>query len=115
MNKFRVVSDIVFTCVVLHNMLRTHQGGADRALTPTNDVVAQQNEQVVYVPYENYRNPSMEAKHQQELLKDYFNHVEVLAGQENRISDVSTNNPGVRSWHLISRFQDYPIIPRTFI
>ena len=46
----RVVRDIVFTCVVLHNMLGTHQGGADRALTPGNDVVAQQNESEVYVP-----------------------------------------------------------------
>ena len=26
----RVVRDIVFMCVVLHNMLRTHQSGADR-------------------------------------------------------------------------------------
>ena len=30
--------DIVFMCVMFHNMLRTHQGGADRALTPGNDV-----------------------------------------------------------------------------
>ena len=35
-----VVGDIVFTCVVLHNMLRTYQGRADRALTPANDVAA---------------------------------------------------------------------------
>ena len=34
----RVVKDIVFTCVVLHNMVRTHQGRADRAPTPGNDV-----------------------------------------------------------------------------
>ena len=34
----KVVRDIVFTCVVLHNMLRTHQVGADRA----NDVAALQ-------------------------------------------------------------------------
>ena len=61
--------------MVLHNILRTHQGGTDRALTPGNIVVAQQNEQVVYVPNDNYRNPSREAKHQQELLKDYLNHV----------------------------------------
>ena len=68
--RLRVVRDIVYTCVVLHNMLRTHQGGADRAPNPANDVVALQNEQAVYVPQENYRNPSREAKHQQELLKD---------------------------------------------
>ena len=55
--KSRVVRDIVFTCVVLYNMLRTHQFGADRARTPGNDVVALQNDQVVYVQNENYRNP----------------------------------------------------------
>ena len=32
------------------------QCGADRAPTPGNDVVAQRNEQVVYVPDDNYRN-----------------------------------------------------------
>ena len=31
--------DIIFTCVVLHNMLRASQGGADRAPTRANDVV----------------------------------------------------------------------------
>ena len=60
----RAFRDIVFTCVVLQNMLRTHQGGADRAPTPANDVAAIQNEQAVYVPNENYRNPLREAKHQ---------------------------------------------------
>ena len=81
----RVVREIVFTCVVLYNILRTHQGGADKAPTPSNDVAAQQNEQAVDVPNKNYRNPSREAKNQQKLLKDYFNHMGVLAGQEDRI------------------------------
>ena len=45
--RLQVVRDIVFTCVVLHNMLRTHQGRADRAPTPANDVVAIQKEQVM--------------------------------------------------------------------
>ena len=36
----KVVRDIVFTCVLLHNKPRTHQGGADRAPTPTSDVAA---------------------------------------------------------------------------
>ena len=66
-------------------MLITHQGGPDRVLTTANDVVALQNEQVVYMPNDNYRNPSLEATHQRDLLKDYFNHVEALAGQEDRI------------------------------
>ena len=59
-----VVSDIVFTCVVLHNMLRTHQGRTDRATTPGNDIADQQNEQEVYVPNENYRSHLREAKGQ---------------------------------------------------
>ena len=56
----KVVRYIVLTCVVLDNMLRTQQGGADRAPTLTD---ALQHEQVVYVPDDNYSNPSREAKH----------------------------------------------------
>ena len=39
-------------------------GGADRTPTPADDITALQNEQVVYVSDDNYRNPSKEAKHQ---------------------------------------------------
>ena len=73
----------MFTCAMLHNMLRTHQDGADRAPTPGNDLV-RENGQVVCVPNENYRNPLREAKQQREPLKDYFNHVQALAGEEDR-------------------------------
>ena len=34
----KVVRDIVLTCVVLHNMLRSHQGAADRPPTPADDI-----------------------------------------------------------------------------
>ena len=34
----KVVRDIVLTCVVLHNMLRSHQAGADRPPTPAYDI-----------------------------------------------------------------------------
>ena len=34
----KVVRDIVLTCVVLHNMLRSHQGGADRPPNPADDI-----------------------------------------------------------------------------
>ena len=34
----KVVRDIVLTCVVLHNMLRSHQGAADRPPTPAEDI-----------------------------------------------------------------------------
>ena len=70
------------TYVVLHNMLSTHQGGPDRAPTRTDDIAAQQNEQVLYVPDENYRNPLREARHQRDLLKDYFNYLSASAGQD---------------------------------
>ena len=60
----KVVRDIVFTCVVLHNMLRTYQGRADRAPTPSNDVAPLKNKQMMYVPNENYRDHLTEAKHQ---------------------------------------------------
>ena len=35
--------------------------------------------------YDNYRNPLKEAKQQRDLLKDNFNHLGALAGQEDRI------------------------------
>ena len=60
-------------------------GGADRAPTPANDAVTLQNEQAVYVSNENYRNLLREAKQQQEILKDYFNHMGALAGHKDRI------------------------------
>ena len=78
----RVVRDIVFAWVMLHNRLRTHQGRADRVPTPDNDVTALGNEQVVYVPVDNHMNPLGKAKHQRHLLKDYFNHMGAVAGQE---------------------------------
>ena len=65
----KVVRDIVLTCIVLHNILRKHQGRTNRAPTPADDITAIPNEEVEYVSDEARRNPSMEAKHQQDLLK----------------------------------------------
>ena len=64
----KVVRDIVLTCVILHNMLRSHQGGADRPLTPANDIQPPQEDQGEQGHNRNFRNPSREAKHQRDLL-----------------------------------------------
>ena len=81
----KVVSDIVLTCVVLHNMLRSHQVGPDRPPTPVDDIEAPQADQGEQGHNRNFRNPSREGKHQRHLLKDYFNHVGALVGQEDRV------------------------------
>ena len=51
--RLKVVRDIALTCMVLHNMLRTHQGGPDRAPSPADENAALQSE-----------DPSREAKNQ---------------------------------------------------
>ena len=81
----KVVRDIVLTCVVRHNMLRSHPGGADRPPTPADDIQPPQEDQGEQRHQENFRNPSREAKHQRDLLKDYCDHVGALAGQEDRV------------------------------
>ena len=60
----KVVRDIVLTCVFLHNILRNHQWGADRSPTPADNIQPPQGGQGEQRHQENFRNPSMEAKHQ---------------------------------------------------
>ena len=81
----KVVRDIVLTCVLLHNMLRSHQRGGDRPATPADDIQPPQADQGEQGQHENFRNRSREARHQQDLLKDYFNHMGVLAGYWDRV------------------------------
>ena len=47
--------------------------------TPSDDIAALQNVQVMYVSDDNHRNPSREAKDQQDLLKNYFSQLGTLA------------------------------------
>ena len=54
--KATFVKDIVLTHAVLHNILRTHQGKPYRAPTLADAIPALQNEQVLYVPDDNYKN-----------------------------------------------------------
>ena len=57
----KVLRDIVLTCVVLHNMLRSHQWAADRPPTPAEDIQPPQADQGEQGHHENLRNPSREA------------------------------------------------------
>ena len=68
------------TCVGLHNMLRTHQGGVVREPAQPDDVVAIANKPVVYVPDENCINLLRTVKYQQLLLEDCFNYDGALFG-----------------------------------
>ena len=67
----KFVRNIVFTCVVLHNMMRTHQGITDGAPIQGNYVAAIQNDRV-YVPKKELQESFGDAKHKQELLEDNF-------------------------------------------
>ena len=102
------VRDIVLTCVVLHNMLRSHQGGADRPPTPADDIQLPQGDQGEQRHHENLRNPSREAKYQQDLLKGYFNHLGALAGLEDRTEFKKTE--GRTYCHLSVLFRTTQII-----
>ena len=59
----KVVRKIVLTSVVLHSMLRSHQGTADRPATPADDIQPPQADQGKQRHHENLRNPGREAKH----------------------------------------------------
>ena len=91
--------------MVLHNMMGAHQGVADMAPNPGNDGAIPQNQQAVYVPNENYMNPSREAKHQQELLKDYFNHGISWVGRQDLRCVIQ--QPCGQNLVSVSPFQDH--------
>ena len=103
--------DIVLTCVVLHDMLRSHQGRADRPPTPADNIQPPQGNQGEQRYHENFRNPSREAKHPRDLLKDYFNHVGRWLGRKTEF----TKTEGESMLSSMSPFQDSSNNPRTFI
>ena len=77
-----IVKDIVFTCVVLHNMLRRHQDGVGRPPIPADNIQVPSVDQAGNGPNENFINPLREVKHQQDLLTDYTNTLGALDGQD---------------------------------
>ena len=92
-----------------------------------NDIVTLQNEQAVYVPNEKYRNPLREPKHQRELLKKSRGGYWLARRTGSEVCQPNTlgteagiyqSFSGLLSVLLrttISPFQDYPIIPGTFV
>ena len=65
-------------CVVLYNM-QTHQGRADRAPTPANDVAGQQNEMNKQCMCQMRTTGIFRGRpNKRELLKDYFSHMGAL-------------------------------------
>ena len=97
-------------------MLRIHQGGVVRAPTVTDNIAAIANKSVVYVPEKNCRYPSREAKHQRnqtEGLPQLCWCIGLAGGEDLTCNkDLPWRQKKLAS---ISHFQDYPIIPRTFI
>ena len=77
--------DIVLTCVIPHNMLRSHQGGGERPPTPADDIQPPHNHQGEQRENENFRKSLREAKYQRYLLKDYLNDFEAMTGQVDRV------------------------------
>ena len=68
-SKDQILSETLFQNM-LHNILRTHKSRPELVSTPADDKAARQNDlcMCLYVPDENYRNPSREAEHQGILL-----------------------------------------------
>ena len=77
--KPKIAKDIVLLCVMLHNILRKHQGERAHPQNPQDDPPAI-NKQLLCLSDENFRIPQEGQKEREKLLKDYFNHLGALAG-----------------------------------
>ena len=80
------VREVIFTCVVLHNILRSQYGqhGAQRP-GDDDDVPGAGGLLGVRAVGGHDRNPANEAKRQIDYLKDYFNNEGAVAWQDGRI------------------------------
>ena len=81
--------EVIFTCVVLHNILRSQYQGQHGGLQPgeddDDDVPGDCGLIGVAAGGGQYRNPAREAKRQRDYLKDYFNNEGTVAWQGGRI------------------------------
>ena len=114
--KAKVVRDILLTCIVLHDMLKIHQGGGASESTPQDEVAAIVNGPVVYVADENAGIPRGRriyvVRPTQGFLQPHWC-IGWAGGQDLRCDkDLPLGQKKLAS---ISPFHDYPIIPRTFI
>ena len=87
------VRDVVLTCVVLHNILRSQYQGQHGGQQPGGDDDDDDDD----VPGDGWliggaaadcgcdRNPAREAKRLRDYLKEYFNNEEAVAWQDSRI------------------------------
>ena len=81
------VREVVFTCVVLHNRLRSHYQGQHGGQQPGDDDDVPGDCRLMggAVGGGPDRNPAREAKRQRDYLKDYFNNKGAVAWQDGRI------------------------------
>ena len=80
------VRDVVLTCVVLHNILRSQYQGQHAAQQPGDDDDDDDGRLIGGAADGGHdRNPAREAKRLRDYLKDYFNNEGAVAWQDGRI------------------------------
>ena len=81
------VRDVVFACVVLHNILRSQYQGQPGGQQPGEDDDVPDDCGLIggAAGGGQDRNPAREAKRQRNYLKDYFNNEGAVAWQDDRI------------------------------
>ena len=109
----KVVRDIVLTCVMLYNMLRTHQGGLDRVPTPADDIVSIVKEQVVHVSGENLQELFEGGKASSTPTEGLLQSCWCIGWAGQDLICEEKLPWGKKKLESISPFQDHTIIPRT--
>ena len=108
----KVVRDIVLTCVVLHNMLRNHQGGAARPPTPADNI---QPPKRMTRGSRGKMKMSQIHRGRQNIKETYSKTISTTLGHWLGRTEFKKTG-GRRSCHhlSISHFKDYPKVPSTF-